>query len=187
MDFCLQIRRPHGVRQSWFIGCTASILALLPARVVLSQGEIVSWGLNTNAQCDGPPSFVSVAAGSTGSLGFSADGRILAWGWGCDTGCVIPAPNADFVAVSGDYGHGLGLRHNPPAVTLSGLIAKAGRNCSGRSRSTFRRRLSCCETPRGGQLRRRQRSIECPRPAGTPWSGMGVETTASGWLRASIG
>ena len=39
-----------------------------------------------------------------------ADGEIVAWGNNSYGQCDVPAPNADFVAVSGGYLHSLGLK-----------------------------------------------------------------------------
>jgi hypothetical protein len=53
---------------------------------------------------------VAAAAGDIHSLGLKSDGSIVGWGYNFDGECNVPAPNADFIAVSGGWKHSLGLK-----------------------------------------------------------------------------
>lgn len=53
---------------------------------------------------------MEIAAGKRHSLGLRADGSIAAWGRNGEGQCVLPVPNAGFVAVAVGMYHSLGLR-----------------------------------------------------------------------------
>ena len=54
--------------------------------------------------------FVAVAAGGYHSLGLKADGSIVAWGDNYYGQTNVPAPNADFIAITARKNHSLAIR-----------------------------------------------------------------------------
>lgn len=95
--------------------------------IVLEPGTIVGWGSTSDGVCTVPglnEDFVSIAGGSTHSLGLKIDGTIVAWGSNSWGQCFIPAPNSDFVAIAAGDGFGLGLKYD-------GRIVSSGRNDHG--------------------------------------------------------
>jgi hypothetical protein len=63
-----------------------------------------------------------VAGGGVHSLGLKADGSIVAWGRNDDSQCDVPAPNSDFVAAAGGWGHSLGLKALYGDLNCDGVI-----------------------------------------------------------------
>ena len=61
---------------------------------------------------------LSVLVLGTGMASGQSSESIVAWGWNYYGQCDVPAPNADFVAVAGGWGHSLGIRSsNTPVET----------------------------------------------------------------------
>jgi len=70
-------------------------------------GSVVGWGyqkIGTDTS-----NSILIAAGSSFSLALKADGSIVGWG-GDGAGQATPPSGNDFVAVSGEWWHGLALK-----------------------------------------------------------------------------
>jgi len=89
------------------------------------EGSIVGWGLSVPAKLPCAV-FQAVEAGDTFSLGLTASGSIIAWGYNSSGQTSIPAPNRDFVAAATGGYHGLGLK-------ADGSIVAWGRNDQGQT------------------------------------------------------
>ncbi|MDA7651789.1 hypothetical protein N8601_02155, partial [Akkermansiaceae bacterium] len=105
----------------------ARILELGPIRDSLSNtllgeggGKVVSWGLNSDKQCDVPTGLkdvMEIAAGSCHSLALKADGSVIAWGYNITQQCDVPTGLKDAVGIAAGTYHSLALKADGTVVS----------------------------------------------------------------------
>ena len=91
---------------------------------IKSDGTVVAWGTNTNAQMDVPTGLSNVTAVSTGSLAIKSDGTVVAWG---TVPSGMPAGLSKVKAISTRFGVNLALKSD-------GTVVAWGRNDYGQTK-----------------------------------------------------